>query len=145
MAAYCTIADLQKMLPDDVLVGLSDDDDVDAIDTTRTQEAIDSGAEEIDAFIGAVVDLPISGDVPPILGKLNVDIAIYNIYSRLHEIIPDTRQKRYDNAMRTLNQIATGKISFGLTPPPDKSSESGVSMVASSRTPIFSSDKMGTF
>ncbi len=33
---------------------------------------LDSAAEEIDAYIGARIKLPISGDVPPIFGKFNL-------------------------------------------------------------------------
>ncbi len=144
MTAYCVIADVQKMLPDDALIRLTDDENVETMDTTRLQESIDSAGEEIDAYIGGVCDLPISGTVPSILGKLNVDIAIYNLYSRLQEIIPDTRQKRYDNALKVLSQIAAGKVSFGLTPPP-AASETTKGAVASYRDKIFTSDKMDQY
>lgn len=116
---YCIIADVQKMLPDTILIEVTDDEGApDAIETTRLQESIDSGGEEIDAIIGGVVLLPITGTVPPILGKLNVDIAIYNVYSRLMEEIPQTRIDRYKRAIEMLMQIAEGEISIGIQPPP---------------------------
>ena len=115
---YCTTTDLEKLLPEAKLIRLTDDEATGAVNTDRLQEAIDSGQEEIDTYLGNRFDLPITGTVPPILGKMNVDIAIWNLYSRVTEEIPDTRQKRYDNAISFLEKVAEGKISIGLQPPP---------------------------
>ncbi|MBW2598540.1 MAG: DUF1320 domain-containing protein [Deltaproteobacteria bacterium] len=117
--AYCTPDDLQKLLPETVLIRLTDDTGAGVIDETRASEAIASSAEEIDAYIGGRVKLPIAGTAPPILGKINVDIAVYNLYSRVKEEIPQTRADRYKNAVRLLEKISKGEISTGLQPPPD--------------------------
>lgn len=116
--AYCTITDIEKLLPGSQLVRLTDDEAAGAVDTDRVQEAIDSATEVIDSYIGARVKLPLSDSVP-VLGKLCVDIAIFNLYSRVKENIPETREKRYNDAIRFLEKIAEGKISLGVQPPPD--------------------------
>jgi len=41
-----------------------------------------------------------------------VDIAIYNLYAR-RKGTPEDRQKRYDDAIRFLKDVATGKASLG--------------------------------
>lgn len=122
---YCTLDDLKKLLPEAILIRLTDDDGLGAIDTTRTDEAIASAAEETDAYIGGTVKLPITGTVPPILGKINADIAIYNLYSRVKEDIPKTRGDRYKNAIALLEKIAGGNLSLGLQPVPDPPAAGG--------------------
>jgi len=138
---YCEITDIQKMLPDRTIIQLTDDEKTGAIGNDRLMESIDSASEEIDAYIGAVVKLPISGDVPPILGKLSADITVYNLYSRLQEKIPDTREQRYRNAVRILEKIASGDMSFGLQPEPETPTSPSASMVCS-RKKIFSENRL---
>ena len=143
--AYCEITDVQKMIPDAVLIRLSDDEGAGAINTTRVQESIDSGGEEIDSYIGQVCALPIGGTAPPILGKLNVDIAIYNLYSRLQEKIPETRQTRYDNAIKILMKIANGEMTFGLQPEPAEPETTSFESIAETRDQIFTSDTLDMY
>ncbi|WP_051184453.1 gp436 family protein [Desulfatiglans anilini] len=116
--AYCTLEELKSVLPEAVLIRLTDDDGLGAVIPGVVQEALDSAAREIDAYIGGRYKLPISDTVPPILSKLNADVAIYNLYSRVKEEIPQTREDRYKNAVRFLEQVAAGKISLGIQPPP---------------------------
>ncbi len=80
--AYCTIDDVKKMIDEVKLIRLTDDAGTGVIDEAKTSEAITSAAEEIDTYIGGRVKLPIAGTPPPMFGKINVDIAIYNLYSR---------------------------------------------------------------
>lgn len=121
--AYCIIDDVKKMIEEAKLIRLTDDENLGDINSDRLQEAINSAAEEIDTYIGGRVALPISGDVPPILSKLNVDLAIYNVYSRVKESIPEVRAERYKAAIRFLEKLSEGKISIGCQPPPDPPGE----------------------
>lgn len=144
---YCTLDDLKKALPEAILIRLTDDAGTGAIDETKTSEALTSAAEEIDTYIGGRVKLPISGTPPPILGKINADIAIYNLYSRVKEEIPQTRADRYKNAVRLLEKISKGEISIGLQPPPDPPGEgeyAGAGQV-NARTKIFDVDTMAKY
>lgn len=143
--AYCT--DIEKMIDAAKLVRLTDDENTGAINSDRLQEAIDSAAEEIDTYIGGKVKLPISGTPPPILGKINADIAIYNLYSRVKEEIPLTRADRYKNAVKLLEKITKGEISIGLQPPPDppgKGDYAGGARV-SARDKIFDETTMAKY
>jgi len=145
--AYCTIDDLKKLIPEAKLIRLTDDEGVGAVDTDRAQEAIDSAAEEMDTYMGGKFALPISGTAPPILGKINTDIAIYNLYSRVKETVPDTRAERYKNAVGLLKEIAKGNISIGLQPipdAPDAGDYAGGNRV-SARTKIFDAETMDKY
>ena len=145
--AYCTIDDLKKLLPEAVLIRLTDDESAGVVNEARAQEAIDSAGEEIDTYMGGKFALPITGTVPPILGKLNTDIAIYNLYSRLKETVPETRSERHKNAVHLLEKIMEGKISIGLQPlpdSPDSGNYSGAGQM-SARTKIFDETTMGKY
>jgi phage gp36-like protein len=144
--AYCTKADIIKLLPEATLVRLTDDEGAGAVNDERVQEAIESAAEEMDTYLGARYALPLVSAVP-ILGKLNVDMAIFNLYSRVKETIPETRQKRYDNAVRFLEKVAEGKMSLGIQPSPDAPAASNVegSTQVDVRTKIFDETTMDKY
>lgn len=116
--AYCTIEDIKKLLPEAQLIRLTDDESTGEVNTDRAQEAIDSAAEEIDGWIGERVALPLSKAIP-MLTKFNVDMAIYHLYSRYAEKMPETRETRYKDAVKTLEKIAEGRISLGVQAPPN--------------------------
>ena len=145
--AYCVIDDLLKILPEQQLIRLTDDESSGSYDTDRVQEAIDSAAEEMDVYLGSRFDLPISGTIPPILGKINADIAVYNLYSRKKESIPETRSDRYKARIKLLEKIKEGKISIGIQPPPSPPGENdyqGGSHV-STREKSFGEDTMNKY
>ena len=116
--AYCTLADIEKLLPESQLIRLTDDESAGVVNTDRVQEAIDSAADEIDSWIGARVALPLSKAIP-LLTRINADVAIYFLYGRYAETIPETRANRYKDAVRLLEKINTGDISLGVQAPPD--------------------------
>lgn len=132
--AYCIQEDIEKMLPQVQLIRLTDDESGELIHAGRIQEALESASEEIDAYIGSRVKLPIdAGTIPPILGKFCVDIAIYNLYSRIKENIPETRAERYKNVIKSLEKVAAGKLTLGLQPAPEPPGEgqcSGAALVS---------------
>jgi len=144
---YCTIDDIKKMIDAMRLIRLTDDEGSGSINVERLQEAIDSAAVEIDSYIGGRVALPIVGDVPPMLNKLNVDIAIYNVYSRVAEKTPAVRADRYRDAIRFLEKFSEGKGSLGSQPPPDPPDEEDYSAGnrVSARDKMFGTDTMDKY
>ena len=144
--AYCTAADIYKILPVAQVIRLTDDDATGAVDTDRLAEAIDAAAEEIDAWIGQRCKLPLTTSAP-ILGKLNADMAVYNLYGRYSEQIPETRADRYKAAVRVLEKIAEGKISLGVQPEPDPpdAGDGHAAIQTSSREQQFTTTLMGKY
>lgn len=112
---YCTLDDIKKLIPGDNILQLTDDDGMQAIDEPKVDECIQQADGEINPYlISGDYDVPIS-PVPDLIKKLSVDIAIYNLYSRnISEVIPDMRVKRYDDAVKTLQKIADGKIKLNI-------------------------------
>ena len=143
--AYCTIDDIKKMIDEERLIRLTDDEGLGSINADRLQEAIDTAAVEIDSYIGGRVALPIVSNVPPTLNKLNVDIAIYNVYSRIAEKTPEVRADRYKNAIRFLEKFSEVKTSLGLQPPPDPPDEGEAGSRVSARDKMFDETTMNKF
>ena len=144
--AYCTLADIQLKLPDAQLIRLTDDEDAGVINTDRVQEAIDAAADEIDGWIGGRVALPLTKSVP-MLTQINVDMAIYHLYSRYQESIPDTRETRYKDAVKLLEKINAGDISLGVQAPPEPPAAGNYEqgLQTSARTKDFSETTMAKF
>ncbi len=122
--AYCTLDDIKKLLPEEALVQLTDDEGAGSINPARVTEAIAQADADIDSYCAARYDLPFS-PIPAVVKKLSVDIAIYNLYSRLVEEIPETRAERYKNAVRMLEGIAKGTITIGAATTPAAADEQG--------------------
>lgn len=136
--AYCTLDDIKKNIPGAVILQLTNDDgvaitlamletlaaggdmsgyeeDEQAAATaalSKIDEAISSADGEIDGYLATRYPVPLD-PVPALISKFSADIAIYNLYSRVAETIPETRSDRYKNAIRTLEKISEGKIKLG--------------------------------
>lgn len=102
--AYCTLADLKEALDEEKLVQLTDDTGETAIDSGHVAQAIADADAEIDLYCGAF-----AAPVPAIVRKWSADLAIYNLYARHTEEIPETRRDRYNNAVRMLFHISIGQ------------------------------------
>ena len=122
--AYCTIEDIRKVLPETDLVQLTDDEGAGTIHPQRLEEAIAQADADIDSYLSGKYAVPLT-PVPAVLKKLSADIAVYNLYSRRLEQIPETRAERYRNAVRMLEGIARGTISVGAAAPPQPAADAG--------------------
>lgn len=133
--AYCTIEDLKRLIPEEELAQLADDENLApvAIDPrdarcaaiiARLEQAIAQADADIDAYLSGRYAVPLS-PAPAVARKLSADIAVYNLYSRRLETIPETRSERYKNAVRMLDGIAKGTISIGAAETPEPAGDAG--------------------
>lgn len=123
---YCTLDDIKQLLPEDVLIQLTDDEALNpaAINPQtpahapiigRVEEAIETADAEVDGYCAVKYTVPLS-PVPPVVSKLSVELAIYYLYSR--RTIPEKIEKRYDKAVARLKDIARGLLTLGVDPEP---------------------------
>ncbi|NBB51499.1 DUF1320 domain-containing protein [Rhizobium sp. CRIBSB] len=105
--AYATLQDLITRFSERRLIQLTDrfDPPAEVIDEAVTAEALKHAADLIDGYVRGAYSLPFAS-VPPILNGLACDIAWF----RLFQEPTDEARKRYDDALRTLRDISTGKI-----------------------------------
>jgi phage gp36-like protein len=142
--AYSTLTDLKKLLPEELLIQLTDDEGAGVVNQGRIDEAIAGADTEIDSYCGVKYAVPFAAPVPDLVKKLSIDISIYNLYSRKVEELPATRADRYKNAIRQLEGIAGGKISIGeATEPTPAAGADGAEISGSDR--IFTRDNMSGF
>lgn len=123
--AYSTYADLKKAIPEETLIQLTDDEGAGTVNQARISEAIAQADANIDGYLGARYAVPLAAPVPAVVRMLSVDLAVYNLYSRRLETIPETRADRHKNALRMLEGIAKGLISLGATPAPEAVPDAG--------------------
>jgi phage gp36-like protein len=143
--AYCTKTDIEKLIPAAAVTNLTDDEGTGAQVATRVTEAISQADAEIDGYCGKKYSVPFT-TAPDIVKKCSVDIAIYNLYSRRVEEIPETRSDRYKNAIRQLEGIAKGIISIGEDPEPAASVDASYAECNKTESDrIFTTTKMRGF
>jgi len=119
---YSTVDDIKKMLPEEIIVQLTDDEASGSLNAARAEEAISQADAEIDSYLGGRYSVPLAS-APEIVRKLSVDIAIYNLYSRLVSEAPAARAERYRAAVRQLEAISAGRASLGVDPAPGASKD----------------------
>jgi len=123
---YCTRADITKLLPEEIVIQLTDDENLKptAIDPdnaahaamlARIDEAIEAADAEIDGYCAQKYAVPFS-NVPRLITGLSVELAIYYLYKR--RTVPENIEKAYDKAIARLKDISRGLLSLGIDPPP---------------------------
>ena len=143
--SYSSLDDIKKLIPEETIIQLTDDENLGFVNQSRIDEAIAQADAEIDSYCGGRYTVPLS-PVPDIIRKISVDIAIYNLYSRRVEVIPETRAERYKNAIRQLEGIAKGTISIGeAAAPPAATAEGGVEGNKTDEDRIYTREKLNGF
>ena len=140
--AYSAQSDITEQISESDLIELADDTGVGAVDASVVARAIADADGEIDSYCGSRYAVPFS-PVPVMIRKLAVDIAVYNLYTRRAVLkLPEERQKRYENAVRFLRDLAKGIISLGADAPAEP--DSGKPQATSSKDDrIFTTRKNG--
>ncbi len=141
---YCTLDDIKKLLPEDSLLQLTDDEGLGAVNQTRVDEAVAQADAEIDSCIGGRYGVPLS-TVPGVVKKLSVDIAIYNLYSRRVEEMPEVRKDRHRNAVSQLKDIAKGTVSLGVAELPPAADTGGAETNKATDKNVFTRDRLKGF
>lgn len=139
---YITLDDLKQAIDEDRLIELTDDDRQGAVDQSKIDAAINVAQGEVDGYLQERYSIPLV-PVPALVKGACRDITVYHLYSRKTEEVPDTRQKRYDNAIKLLTKIAAGQISLGITSPPAETTTD--SMKVSTQSAIFSKTELDKF
>jgi phage gp36-like protein len=109
---YITLDDIKKSLPEEAIIQLTDDEDMGGINEARVDEAIAQADSVIDSYCGSLYAVPFSAP-PKIIKNISADIAIYNLYSRKVDAVPEARLERYRDAIKQLEGISKGVITLG--------------------------------
>lgn len=113
--AYSVKADILELLPESVLIQLTDDENLKEVRDSRVNEGIEQADAVIDSYISGKYTTPVS-PVPNLIKAFSVNIAIYNLYSRRVETMPEARRDRYNDAIKQLDAISKGTMTLGTAP-----------------------------
>lgn len=141
---YTTLENITGQISEARVIELTDDEQLDVVNTDRVDEAIISADAVIDGYCTARYILPFN-PVPAIIAKCSLDMAIYNLYARRVETMPEVRDKNNTLAINMLKAIAKGEITLGSTATvaPPTSANSPAQIRTNDR--IFTSTKMDTY
>lgn len=129
MTSYATQADLEALIPEDALLLLTDEAGTGQIDSAVVETALANAGEVIDSYLAGRYSLPLVS-VPPMLKLVSVRLAGHELHVRRNEL-PQTWEKLYGDAIRFLEQVASGKITLGAADPePPTSTSLGVAAPA---------------
>lgn len=131
--AYATQDDIITLYSLDALF-VADRDGDGTPDAAAVDRALVSASEEIDSYLGVRHALPLP-DVPGLLVQLAVDIALYRLASS-RDLLSDEHRRRYEDAIKHLNKLATGGASLNLPGPVD--ADTGAATLPSSPRPVVS-------
>lgn len=109
---YAVLADLLEQIPEDDLIGLTDDAAIGAVDQTVIDRAVTNAGVLIDSYCRDRYVVPFA-PVPELVRLFACDLAIYNIYSRRgHVEIPEAVKDRQKQALAYLKRVQDGQAGF---------------------------------
>ncbi len=138
--AYATPQEMLNRYDEDALYNAAGKDENGDLDSVAVERALDDASAEIDTYVAAKYNLPLS-ETPQVLLRLCVDIAMYRLPSDQAATL-ELHRDRYKDAIALLRDISSGKASLGLdTPPPSI----GGGVIVSGPQRLFSRDKLRGF
>ena len=123
---YSALADILERISEKVVIQLTDDDRLGVVDQVKVDAAITRADREIDAWCGSRYTVPFA-EPPAVIREISADLAVYHLYARKVDKIPETRVEGQKNALRLLEKISEGKVSLGVAqlPPAAPAAVSG--------------------
>jgi phage gp36-like protein len=105
--AYATQSDLLQRMNLQQLTQLTDDAKAGVPDATIVNGELEEASGIVDGYcrIRYVTPLQLSN----VVIRVTRDIAVYQIWSRRPQAMPETVRQRYEDAMALLKDVATGK------------------------------------
>ncbi len=136
--SYADSSDLLKLLPEETLIGLTDDEDLGTVNSGRVDAALETATVVIDGYLASRYNLPFSS-TPPILKSICVDLAGHLLHIR-RDLNSEMWEKRHENAIRFLEKIGEGKLSLGVAEPSGSGDKE--SLAISGPAALFGEDEL---
>lgn len=123
-SAYITVSDLRpSLLSTQQLVQLTQDVPAsNDIDETVLASAIEEAQSEVDAYIGARLQVPLATP-PTLVRRLTARLTVHVLYSRRPGATSEERDKDRADVLRTLRDISRGVVTLGVQPEATANSE----------------------
>lgn len=139
--AYSDLAALRKRVPEQVLIDLTDDDDLGQVGQAVVDQAIADADAEINTYLSERYALPVS-PVTDQVQLLSLSLAVENLYGRNPGLdVPEAVVRAAKNARALLGKIADGMALPGVAEKNDTGTgNSGAMFVAPDR--LFTRDSL---
>jgi phage gp36-like protein len=113
---YATLADLIARFGEQELVQLTNRDNPgDGLVVTEVaDEALADAESEVNSYLASRYALPLV-EVPRVLVRVTCDVARYGLYGSVSA--DDTVKERYQDAIKFLRDVSTGKATLGIAAP----------------------------
>jgi phage gp36-like protein len=134
--SYATLQTLIDQFGADEVTRSADRDADGVADTDVVEQALADADGIIDSRVAVKYKLPLN-PVPDVLVAYAGDIALYRM-SYDAGTLTDEKRRRYDDALRWLDQVASGKAVLGGQPEPDTKTAGGIRMTAAPREFTYS-------
>lgn len=141
---YTTLANITGQISEDRVIQLTDDEGLNVANSGRVTDAIASADAIIDGYCSARYIVPFN-PVPAIIAKCSLDMAIYNLYARRVETMPEVRDKNNTLAINMLKAIAKGDITLGDTAVVAPPNNGNTPAMIRTNDRIFPASKMDTY
>lgn len=145
--AYCTLADLLGRIPLIRMIELTDQTSPNPTGTVQSDVvdlAIKDSDAEIDSYLGQRYTLPLA-NVPKVINKVSVDLAVYALYLGRVERMPDGIESRRKYAIAILQMIVDKKMALGLPETEAPAQAPVVAVSVSTGEPLFTMESMSSF
>lgn len=116
--AYTTLSLLIDQFGTAEVTASADRDKDGSADTDVVTRAIEHSDGLIDSYVGVKFKTPLD-PVPKVVQRIAGDIALYTMSAEVG-VYTDEKRKRYDDAIRWLEQVAAGKATIGGDEPDTK-------------------------
>ncbi len=132
---YSTKEDLQKLIPEQELINLTNDFvPASEADEDRINSAIMYADELINSYLRNKYALPLKY-IPAIIVNLSADIAAYRLYSRRPRKLPEHIDFAYQEAKKVLENLQKEKILLDLpSEHPNETVTSSAKMITTNKT-----------
>lgn len=120
----------------DELIQLTDRNNANALDSTVISRALADADAQINGYLAARYTLPLE-TVPGILEKCACDIARYQLFENR---VTDIVRERFENTIKFLQDVASGKASLGVDNNNEQPKVTGGKAQLSSTPPVFRRD-----
>jgi len=137
--AYSTQTDILQELDQATLIQLTDDNGTGGVSAAVVTAKIADADAEIDGYCGQRYTVPFA-TVPPIIKRASIVIAVKNLFGRRRGA-PESRRQDYDDMIRFLKDISSGKATLGVDDPDGTPSASNEPDIESADR-VFSRDKL---
>lgn len=109
--SYASQADMIDRFGEWEIIQLTDRNNTGAIDVAVLDRALADGTAEIDGYLAARYQLPLT-TTPTVLVRVCADVARYYLHD---DNIPEPVAIRYKSAVELLRQVSLGRVSLGVS------------------------------